>query len=378
MRDPQDAWQVLFVLLLALALVFLTRSAALARTRGWTHTRIPIGRQLVATVLVSIAVGTSLITPSPAWAPALTFVCFTYGLLVAYQVTVHMFDGRQVSLVRTYSFWVITAVIGIVLLLDGLRGGNHGSFIEGDPFTPTRNYVTSYTLALGTLLYLHLRIVGVHWRSMRTHLPLTSAVGITYTLRRSTAMAAFILGAVNLIILELQLLAAWSGVRSPLLDRVFALNTFTAPTALALLLASVSFHWVYTRIAHGIQYGYTRQRRQTAALLTYLQRKMLEAVPTVPHVEVADPPLHWERALAEIADAREVLWSDAPRTTPITPDEEARRVFEVVRKQRSLRIGPYLHPPIDDTALVAHNVAVAQALQRLEQHLAPAEQEHDA
>lgn len=379
MNDPRDARRVLLVLLLVLALLFLTRMVTIVRTRGWTHTLIPTIRHFIATALISLSVGVSLITPPPGWAPALNFVLVTYGFLLAYNVTVHVLEGRELPLVGTRSFWLITALIGVILLLNVLRGWNDGNFIEGDPFTPTVNYVTGYTLSLGILLYLHLRILGVYWRSVHTHHPLTSAVGSTYTLRRSTGMAAFMVGIVNLIILEIQLLAAWGGVTSPLLDRVVALNTFTAPLAILLLLASVSFNWMYTRIARGIHYGYTRQRRESAALLTYLQHKMLEAVPTVPHVAVTDPQLQWDRALTEIADAREVLWSDTPRTTPITPDDEARRVFDVVRQKRPLSTGPYFHPPIADASIVAHNVAVARALQRLEHHhVAPAETNNDA
>jgi hypothetical protein len=255
--------------------------------------------------------------------------------------------------------------------------------VEGDPFTPTLNYVTSYTLALGILLYLHLRIVGVHWRSVRIHHALTSVVGITYTLRRSTAMAAFMLGAVNLIVLELKLLAAWGGGTWPLLDRVGALNTFTAPAAILLLLASVSFRWLHARIAGRIQSSYTRQRRHTAALLTYLQHKMLQAVPTVPHVVVADPQLQWSRALTEIADAREVLWSTEHRTTPITPDEEAARLFRLLQANhqygRDIRAGSSLHPPLEDATIIAYNVAVARALQHLEQqHLTSTTKENVA
>ena len=94
---------------------------------------------------------------------------------------------------------------------------------------------------------------------------------------------------------------------------------------------------------------------------------MLTAVPSVPHVELADPQGRWDRALTEIADAREVLWGNDQRTTPITPDEEARRIIHWLHHPRDRIAGKHLHPRINDDRIVAHNLAVARALQQLEQ-----------
>ncbi len=56
MDNPRDARWILLVLLLAVALVFVTRIAVIARIRGWTQRYIPIMRHLLATLLVSSAV----------------------------------------------------------------------------------------------------------------------------------------------------------------------------------------------------------------------------------------------------------------------------------------------------------------------------------
>jgi hypothetical protein len=108
---------------------------------------------------------------------------------------------------------------------------------------------------------------------------------------------------------------------------------------------------------------------------------MRAVVPTVPHLDLADPQLRWGRALSEIADAREVLWSDAPRALPIMPNDEADRLFHLLRTNRQYgrdrKVGPHLHPPISNERVVEHNLAVARALQRLEQQQrAPAEQDN--
>jgi hypothetical protein len=186
------------------------------------------------------------------------------------------------------------------------------------------------------------------------------------------ALAAFTLAATSLVIIELKLILALGGVTWPLLDHVFTIsNIVTGPTVVTLLVLSVSLTWFYRRIAHLIQRVTTRRRRADAALLTYLQQRMLAVVPTVPHVELTDPHLQWNRALSEIADAREVLWSDTHRSTPITPNDEAERLFRLLQSNRQygrdMRAGTSMHPPLEDEHVVEHNLAVALLLQRLEQ-----------
>jgi len=370
MADALAARRILFVLFVTIALVFGYRTYGLYRLRGWKPTLLPTARHIPANVLLAAGIACTVITPSPAWVSALGFILMAYGLLVTRQVAAHILNIDRRRLLHTRFFWIITMLIGCAIVLDAREPQRLGSFLDR-AFAPTPAYIAANVLAVGTVLLIELAVMRVYWNSLRQHHAWTSAVAISHVLRRSTALAAFTLAANSLVIIELKLVLALGGITWPVLDRVFTIsNIVTGPTVVTLLVISVSLTWFYRGLAHVIQQTTTRRRRQQAALLAYLQQQMRTIVPTVPHLDLRDPHQQWNRMLTEIADAREVVWSAVRRTTPLTPDDEAARIFHLLHHPQDRTTGTYLHPPISDDQIVEHNLLVARAFKRLEQQRA--------
>ncbi len=382
MLNPLDSRFTLLVLFAGIVLLFSVRLYGSVRQHGWTRLLRTHVRHIVAASLLAGGVVCSVLKPAPAWAPALTVILLTYGLLVAYVIAVDMLEDRHIRLRHSALTWWVTALLGVTAVFDVLRGDNRGNFVDREPYVPTATYFIANVLAIAPMLLLQVRIAAVYWRSLRTNHALTSVSATVYTLRRGTGLVALCIAAFGLAMIEVQLVCAMLGVTSPLLDRVFTLTqSLAAPLAAALFLLSIGVRWLYILIAQALRARATYCRQHDDALLAYLQQRMRTVVPTVPHVELADPQLRWDRALSEIADARELLWSDTPRTTPITPEDEADRLYRLVQSNqqygRDITIGPHFHPPIRMEQVVEHNLAVARALQQLEQQqLAPTEQEH--
>jgi len=379
MLNPLDSRFALLLLFGSIALLFSVRLYASVRQHGWTRILCTPARHILAACLMAGGVVCSVLKPAPPWAPALTIILLTYGLLVTYVIIVDMLEDRHIRLRHSAFTWWITALLGVTAIFDVLRGDNRGNFVDNEPYIPTATYFVANVLAIAPLLLLEGSMTAVYWRSMRTNHALMSVAVTEYTLRRGTGLVALSIGTFGLAMIEVKLLFAILGVTWPLLDRVFTLTqSLAAPTATALFLISISMRWPYMLIAQVLQAASTHRRQHDYALLAYLQQRMRTIVPTVPHLDLADPHLQWDRALSEIADAREVLWSDAPRLAPITPDDEACRIDRLMQANqqygRDIKAGPHLHPPVGDDQVVAHNLAVARALQRLEQHhQAPAE-----
>ena len=375
MRNTVEGRLALVALFAALTLVFSVHIVTQARRYGWTRLVRSSMRYVVGTVLLTGGVVCSVLKPAPLWAPILTIILLTYGLLMTYGTAVYVLENRPPRLHRHALTWWVTALLSATTIFDVLRGNNRGNFVDNEPYVPTATYFIANMLAVACLLVLEASIAGVYWRSVRANHALTSVAASTYTLRRSTGLIAFSLGAAGLFVFEVRLVCAMLGVASPLLDQVFLISESVVPVlAVTLFLLSIATTWPYLVIARLIHWVVIRRRRDAYALLAYLQQRMLQVVPTVPHVELADPQLRWGRALSEIADAREVLWSDADRSTPITPDTEAARLFRLLHAGHQygadIPTGRSLHLPIGDARMVEHNLAVARALQRLEQHAA--------
>jgi hypothetical protein len=106
-----------------------------------------------------------------------------------------------------------------------------------------------------------------------------------------------------------------------------------------------------------------RRRAQQDLALRFLHERMIQVVPRV-HLPYEE--LRSIRAPLEIDEAREVLWSHHPRTTPITARAEASLLQQLLADQRTIdAAGPYQPPPTQREPH-AHNLAVAKLLQEAE------------
>ena len=107
--------------------------------------------------------------------------------------------------------------------------------------------------------------------------------------------------------------------------------------------------------------------RDTVALLTYLHSQFLKIVPSVGYKTSSDQILlRSVRVPIEISAARRIILSHVERFVPLNPEQEAVHVFNLL-DTNVMFTDSGMYPPVEPyTDIMAHNVAVAIHLRRLE------------
>jgi hypothetical protein len=111
-------------------------------------------------------------------------------------------------------------------------------------------------------------------------------------------------------------------------------------------------------------YAYdTVQQKRRQELLGYLHQTMVQIVPSV---QLDCEQIQHLRVLIEISDARQVIWSQERRTQPITPEDEANHLLQLIRTHTGYE-KPGEYPPalMHDRKVVKYNLAVARHLKSL-------------
>ncbi|MEM8535136.1 MAG: hypothetical protein AAGF95_30140 [Chloroflexota bacterium] len=107
--------------------------------------------------------------------------------------------------------------------------------------------------------------------------------------------------------------------------------------------------------------------RDTVALLAYLHRQLLRIVPSVSYDISSDQILlRSVRVPIEISAARRIVLSHIERFAPLSPEQEAIHIFNLLITN-VMFTSSGVYPPVEPyTDIMAHNVAVAIHLRRLE------------
>ncbi len=105
MGDTVAGRAALLLAYAALALLFSVRAYRSVRKRGWTRIFQLPARNLLAVTFLAGGVLCSVLKPAPPWAPALTMILLTYGVLVAYVIAVEMLEDRPLPVFATWHGW---------------------------------------------------------------------------------------------------------------------------------------------------------------------------------------------------------------------------------------------------------------------------------
>jgi hypothetical protein len=319
----------------------------------------------VPVVLILVAAAAALVEPPTLLSVLLTIFTTQQGLLIAYfgieQVNTNSVPSR--IFLRRRRYLVGTLLIGGVLVLTWLRRDNLGSFIDDDPYQPTRRYYGAYAADFALRLAFSLQIVQLTWHDVQTR-----EVSLMYRVRNYLTAVSFVIAALSALVVELNLLLSVTigdVARQSLNVLYHALKPVVA-SMLVISSAPTQF------LQRPIQYLLDRRRAQQDRDLTYLHAKVLQIVPTV-HLDVAglDPAMlgveRDDQLINEISDARELIYSQhVPQEMLQPPADEAALIHTLLRDHTTIdKAGPYTQP-IDQGDLLGHTLAVARQLRRLE------------
>lgn len=351
--DLSTAWLATLLLI-----VFAIGTLCYRLFRNWgSDSQSILLKLMLIGVLVVILLITALSNPVPAWVVVLRIFAIHFSLFLTSITIDQVLNNKPYQSIlyhKRVPFFMMLASTGALLAYIRETDALHDK--------PTAVYVlmtySSYFVNYGSYLYTILNVIGMYWRSFRQN------TNIPYMVRRMMCMAGMVCAAVSVgadatshvfaPVLNPDLDLVLQTVSSTMIPITFTVLTMGFMTPHALLA------WLLAPIERSVAYRQQRQQQQ----LSYLHRKVIQLVPSV---QLHNNQLLNIRALIEISDARQIIWSQIPRHTPITPRDEARLLFYLL--QRSTVIigpGPYVPPPINRRSVVRYNLAVAAQLERLE------------
>ena len=282
-----------------------------------------------------------------------------YGAFLYYVAMKRMFKEKHPqSLMRYKGFWVTTLVVAMLIALD-IRLKGYAPFDSSKPYTSDLFSNAEVILSYAHLLFWAALIIKVYLDVLKRNTQLTDQG------RFVLCLVAFSLAFLGLLLVEVNLLLYVIFKNDDY--RIF-LNLLYHISLVVLVLFVVLSYIVpdtfFIRILSPLAaYKTLRQRRQQA-LLRSLHQTMVEIVPSV---QLPCEPVHDLRILIEISDARQVIWSLQQRLKPIKPQDEAKYLLQLMRKNTILEApGEYSPAPTSVKNIVKHNVIVAKRLQRLQ------------
>lgn len=331
-----------------------------------------IGRTMIVKLLLSALLGIlALSTASPNYHPWWLYFLRTslmnYSIVLAYLAIDQMLNNKPYQPILKHKLFLsITALSIVALILDYMRRAALNStlptmmntaFFQTDWFSQI-----VFILDYGVPWYLGILTIFLYWRNLHRYLDLN------YIVRRSVCMLGFLasifcIGSFCLLMAGLNLASfLFSGhIGNSQINQIC--NTISLLTSSLLILGFTVPEFVLTRATRPLERYLTWRRQQQRALLAYLHEKMIQIVPGVhlPHNGLLEA-----RILIEISDARQIIWSQTPRTKLITPREEAEYLFYLICNHRVFDTpGAYLPPKTRHRSILKHDLAVAKHLKRL-------------
>lgn len=313
---------------------------------------------LLGTLLALIGVISVLVQPRPWWLYSIGALSKQYGMLLAYYSIDQLLNNRpSLPIVRTRLFVYTTIVSILTLTMNYIRRDHISIIIEQIPFDARWQAYCSESLHHFIVGHLCMLVVTLYWQDIRKH---TEPI---YTIRRFVTMLAFFTCAV------MSFAAVVNVAVSFFLQSIYpqaslnAIYNLGRPLFFILLVFGLVVpQRIYTRLSAPLQRRLAKQQQQQLLLLSYLHEAILQIVPDVRLPTVSS---HSLRQLIEISDAREIIWSQRAHHCPITSEDEARYLRQLLQSNVVLHTpGKYLPPPLRCRDVVAHNLAVAQLLRQ--------------
>jgi hypothetical protein len=317
-----------------------------------------VRKMLCAGILIIIWLLVVQQQPLLLWQHILAACSAQYGVLLYYCAIDQMLNNkRHRPVIRSRVFPATTLLVMIVVILD-FRLGDHQPAFGACPYKLTSISYTETALNYFGSLYLDALIVWDYAKDLRRH------TNLIYTARRSFCLLGFLVNLLGLLLLEgslfLSLLAKDTHCRE--ISSIYELSMILMAV---LLVGGYALPDRFFSKALGPISAYvTWQQKRRQELLGYLHQTMVQIVPSV---QLDCEQVQNLRVLIEISDARQVIWSQERRTQPITAEDEANHLLQLIRTHTEYD-KPGEHPPAltHDRKIVKHNLAVARHLKSLQ------------
>jgi hypothetical protein len=316
----------------------------------------PIWKLIVSGILVVFAALGFLINPAPLWLRLLRIPALHVGLLLSYSANIWLTTGKEHRLGRS-RVARLTVILSVIVVISGyLSRDNLGVIFRNELFRPTLLYYMHYGLGALVVLFLDLLIVGAFWQSIR------QAKELTYRVRRMIGLVSMLAAVVYalVIVLELLLSVFGSSAYRVQLDLVFYL---ALPLTTLMPLVNIVPQSLLIRLVRPFENYTVRRQQREQQLIEYLHSRLIQIVP---HVHLHNEQLRHLRLDIEISDARGIIWSQTSHQWPLSPEEEAEHLNELLRDKRVLsEPGEYVPPTTKQRDVQKHNLAVAKHLKHL-------------
>ncbi len=322
-----------------------------------------IKKMLCVGVLFIIWALVILSHPIYPWQLVLAACCAQYGLLLYYCALDQMLNNkRHRPVIRSRVFAVTTLLVILVVILDFRLGNHQSTFGSAGPYTLTWTSYTEPALSYFGLLYLDALIVWVYAKDLRRH------TNLIYTARRSFCMLGFLVNLLGLLLLEGSLLLSLLAKdgHGVVISSIYELSMIL----MAVLLAGGYMlpDRFFSKALRPIYASIILHQRRQQELLSHLHQTMVQIVPSV---QLDCEQIQSLRVLIEISDARQVIWSQERRTQPITPEDEAKHLLQLICTHTEYDKPGEHHPALThDRNIVKHNTAVAKHLKSLQKAMA--------
>lgn len=258
-------------------------------------------------------------------------------------------------------FWITACLSSVVVIADIIRRNYYTSLealILG--YTPGDwTFVAAYVAYALNLMYFAWVVIRIFIRSLARH------TDVVYIARRWICIGSYVVGVLICIegLVNLGIAIIWYNpplikmlswifhyVLFPLYGTLFLLGFIIPDAVLA---------WLVLPLRTREQ----RMREEQTSLLRKLHQLMIKLVPQVHFpMDNNNPLIEHVSMLTEISDARRIIWSHKSHAHPLTPEEEAEYLIELLQKQQTFKQAGHNAPPPLKQTIYDHNLEVARYL----------------
>ena len=299
--------------------------------------------------------------PMQWWQYTLGNVVLHAIILLQYFVTDQLINSHIPKIkaaVKHSTFQFTISFSLLMIIIDFSRRNHFASVTDPEVFERSLIYLLAQISYNAPLIYTIFLMIAIYQRSLSRYQDISFVIRhIVVISGLAVAVGIMVLALINTIISLV--------INNPYRVLVYSLiQNVGRPTVFLLVILGVMLpQRFYSRILRSHERILEQRQQEQLNLLRFLHARMIQIAPSI-HLQ--NEQLRDLRLLTEIDDAREMIWSQVPRTQPITPDEEAQHLFDLLRSNQTVeQPGEYMLPAIRGDA-VKHHLSVAKQLQQLE------------
>lgn len=322
--------------------------------RGGVSTPVTV-RLMVGALFILMAALSESLAPSPLWRHLSSLLLFHQGMLFTFLgVDYLLHSQRSQSILRHKWFLGITMLSLASVAIDGQR-----PHILGDVFRPGQSLQLIDYLAYLSNYGVQIMILGLTVAYYAINL--SKHKDIVYIFRRTLCMIGFSITMLCILATRVNYVFFLAPSNEPWSSSFCQINV--AISSIFLIVGFMVPHALLQKIATPISWLVRWRQDKINRLINDLHAMMLAIVPGV---QLNNRSVRHLRAVIEINDARQTIWSYVEREQPITPKDDARFIVQLLTQQIILtEPGDHLPPPLQHRCSVRHNIATAKYLKRL-------------